>query len=137
TLLLANAGQHVKIAQHSGDLRIGIISANQDVVLNVADGSLLSYLKNVTAVTGRDIQLVVRDDILDETGAMLAVRIIAGGSLDGAAGGDVGLSSEGDMPIGTLTAGGDLQLLTTTGKLSADVLDAGAGLKATGFAGVD
>ncbi|MGH8055241.1 MAG: leukotoxin LktA family filamentous adhesin [Stenotrophomonas sp.] len=137
TLLLADAGEHVKLAQQSGNLRIGIVNANQDVVLNVADGSLLSYLKDVAAVTGRNIQLTVRDDIQDETGAMLAVRIITGGQLNGEAKGDIGLSSKTDMPIGTLTAGGDLQLATTAGALSAQVLDAGAGLKVTGYAGVD
>ncbi len=137
TLLLADAGQHVKLAQQNGNLRIGVVNANQDVVLDVAGGSLLSYLKDVAAVSGRDIQLVVRDDIKDESGAMLAVQIITGGQLNGAAGGDVGLSSKTGMPIGTLTAGGELRLATTTGALSAEVLDAGAGLAVTGYAGVD
>ncbi|KRG64873.1 hypothetical protein ABB26_05845 [Stenotrophomonas humi] len=137
TLLLANAGQHVRLTQQQGDLRIGIVNGNQDVVLNVIDGSLLSYLKGVTAVTGRDIQLVVTGDIQDEDGTALALRIITGGMLNGAAGGDVRLASGGDLPIGTLHADGDLQLLTTAGTLSADELEAGGALDATGYAGVD
>ena len=136
-LLLANAGEHVRVAQQHGNLRIGLVRANQDVVLDVGGGSLLSYLKGVSTLTGRDIQLAVRDDIRDEDGGSLALRIVAGGRLDGAAGGEVRLSSDVDMPIGTLTAGGDLQLMSTAGKLSAVRLQAGGDLGATGYNGAD
>ncbi len=136
-LLLANAGEHVRLAQQNGNLRIGLVRANQDVVLDVGGGSLLSYLKGVSTLTGRDIQLAVRDDIRDEDGGSLAVRIVAGGRLDGAAGGEVRLSSDVDMPIGTLTAGGDLQLMSTAGKLSGVRLQAGGDLGATGYNGAD
>lgn len=137
SLLLANAGEHVRLAQQAGNLRIGLVRANQDVVLDVGDGSLLSYLKGVSTLTGRDIQLAVRDDIRDEDGTSLALRIVAGGRLDGVAGGEVRLSSDVDMPIGTLTAGGDLQLLSTTGRLSALQLQAGGDLQATGYGGAE
>ncbi|MEK0265787.1 hypothetical protein QT383_05565 [Stenotrophomonas rhizophila] len=85
-LLLANAGEHVRLAQQNGNLRIGLVRANEDVVLDVGGGSLLSYLKGVSTLTGRDIQLAVRDDIRDEDGGSLALRIVAGGRLDGEAG---------------------------------------------------
>lgn len=136
-LLLANAGEHVRLAQQAGNLRIGLVRANQDVVLDVGGGSLLSYLKGVSTLTGRDIQLAVRDDIRDEDGRSLALRIVTGGQLDGTAGGEVRLSSDVDMPIGTLTAGGDLQLMSTAGKLSAVRLQAGGDLGATGYNGAD
>ncbi|ATD67361.1 hypothetical protein CNR27_07880 [Luteimonas chenhongjianii] len=135
-LLLANAGEHVRLAQQSGDLRIGIVNANRDVVLDVEGGSLLSYLKGVAALAGRDIVLSVRDDIRDADGSALALRIVAGGQLDGSAGGSVRLSSDFDLPLGTLTTGGDLQLLSSAGSVRAAQLRAGRDLQVTGYSGV-
>lgn len=142
TLLLANAGQHVKLAQQSGDLRIGVVNANENVVLAAnggslfASGSILDALKGLTALTGRNIQLTVRDNIQEADGTSLAIQILPGGQLDGSAGKDIRLVSADEMPIGVLTAGGDLQLHSTGGGVVANQLGAGKALTVTGNTGV-
>ena len=130
-LLLASSGSDIRLRQARGDLRVGIVNGNGTVSVEVPDGSLLSYLKNVAAITGRQLQLVASGDLRDADGSALALRMLAGGSLDGAAGGMVNLAAAGDLVVGTLDAGGSLRLAVADGRLEAGRLGSGGGLVAS------
>ncbi|MGY0504251.1 leukotoxin LktA family filamentous adhesin [Luteimonas sp. e5] len=136
TLLLANAGQNLALSQASGDLRVGIASGNEEVTLKVGSGSLLSYLDEVVAVTGRNLRLDVRDDIRSEDGGRLALRILDNGQLDAEAGRDIRISSDGDLPVDKLAAGRDLDVLVANGSLSGDTLQAGGDVKVLAREGI-
>ncbi len=130
-LVSATAGQHVLLRQTTGDLHVGSVFANGRLGLDVADGSLLSYLDDI-ALNGRNVALSASGHIAGEAadGSLRALKLNVGpdGRLDANAGGRIWLSSpEQSLTIGALTAGERIDLLVEGGALTADSLVARAG----------
>ena len=109
-LLSASAGQHIGLRWLGDDFRIGRVFAVGDLRLDAPNGSLLGQYEGL-AITGQNIQLNARDDILGLDGAALVIdQASVEGELGATAGGDIRLSNTGALHAGVIRAGGNLYL---------------------------
>src|SRR5690606_30886458 len=105
-LLSASAGQHIGLRRLGDDFRIGRVFAVGDLRLDAPNGSLLGQYEGL-AITGQNIQLNARDDILGLDGAALVIdQASVEGELGATAGGDIRLSNTGALHAGVIRAGG-------------------------------
>ncbi|MWK59071.1 leukotoxin LktA family filamentous adhesin [Pseudomonas otitidis] len=126
-LLAASSGQDVALRWLKGDFRIGRVLAVGDVYLEASDGSLSDALGGL-AVSGRNIRLKARDSIGAQGGALqVQLESASGGSLSAEAGQGIWLSSEKDLSLNGLKAGGAMGV-TVVGKLGAQNLSAAGDL---------
>ena len=126
-LLAASSGQDVALRWLKGDFRIGRVLAVGDVYLEARDGSLSDALGGLS-VSGRNIRLKARDSIGAQGGALqVQLESASGGSLSAEAGQGIWLSSEKDLSLNGLKAGGAMGV-TVVGKLGAQNLSAAGDL---------